>query len=161
MPPDMTRWGYCCPRVTTSQPAATSKGDMTSIPERAADGELHGCADHALGLQVCGVCEERGGGGGLSGRHLPTDATSGPRADGGVSRGQWRVVMARCRRLRRRRLSRMSHRQRYGPGRRSMWSTRSPAGVVGGYPDGTYRPAVVCTRDQMAVFVARAFALPM
>jgi hypothetical protein len=34
-------------------------------------------------------------------------------------------------------------------------------GVVGGYPDGTYRPAVVCTRDQMAVFVTRAFALPM
>lgn len=33
-------------------------------------------------------------------------------------------------------------------------------GVVGGYGDGTYRPAVVCTRDQMAVFVTRAFALP-
>ena len=34
-------------------------------------------------------------------------------------------------------------------------------GVVSGYDDGTYRPATVCTRDQMAVFVARAFALPM
>jgi len=34
-------------------------------------------------------------------------------------------------------------------------------GVTGGYPDGTYRPAVVVTRDQMAVFVARAFELPM
>ena len=34
-------------------------------------------------------------------------------------------------------------------------------GVVSGYSDGTYRPATVCTRDQMAVFVARAFELPM
>jgi len=34
-------------------------------------------------------------------------------------------------------------------------------GVTGGYPDGTYRPAVVVTRDQMAVFVQRAFDLPM
>lgn len=32
------------------------------------------------------------------------------------------------------------------------------AGVVAGYPDGTYRPTVVVTRDQMAVFVARAMA---
>jgi len=32
--------------------------------------------------------------------------------------------------------------------------------VAGGYPDGTYRPAVICTRDQMAVYVARAFPLP-
>ncbi len=31
--------------------------------------------------------------------------------------------------------------------------------VVGGYPDGSYRPEVVVTRDQMAVFVARAFHL--
>ena len=31
----------------------------------------------------------------------------------------------------------------------------------GGYPDGTYRPAGVVTRDQMAVFVQRAFALPL
>lgn len=29
--------------------------------------------------------------------------------------------------------------------------------VVGGYPDGTYRPLVPVTRDQMAVFVYRAF----
>jgi len=34
-------------------------------------------------------------------------------------------------------------------------------GVTGGYPDGTYRPLVACTRDQMAVFVQRAFELPM
>jgi PKD repeat protein len=33
-------------------------------------------------------------------------------------------------------------------------------GVVGGYGDGTYRPAVTVTRDQMAVYVQRAFALP-
>jgi len=32
-------------------------------------------------------------------------------------------------------------------------------GVVGGYPDGRYYPRVSCTRDQMAVFVARAFGL--
>ena len=32
-------------------------------------------------------------------------------------------------------------------------------GVVKGYPDGTYQPAVVVTRDQMAVYVARAFEL--
>jgi len=30
-------------------------------------------------------------------------------------------------------------------------------GVVGGYPDGTYRPLVDVTRDQMAVFVKRGF----
>jgi len=30
-------------------------------------------------------------------------------------------------------------------------------GIVGGYPDGWYHPEVVCARDQMAVFVARAF----
>ncbi len=34
-------------------------------------------------------------------------------------------------------------------------------GVVQGYDDGTYRPETLCTRDQMAVYVARAFALPM
>lgn len=33
--------------------------------------------------------------------------------------------------------------------------------VAGGYPDGTYRPLVAVTRDQMAVYVQRAFALPM
>ena len=32
-------------------------------------------------------------------------------------------------------------------------------GVVKGYPDGTYRPRVAVTRDQMAVYVARAFEL--
>jgi hypothetical protein len=32
-------------------------------------------------------------------------------------------------------------------------------GVTGGYPDGTYRPVEACTRDQMAVYVARAFEL--
>ena len=32
-------------------------------------------------------------------------------------------------------------------------------GVVTGYPDGSYQPATVVTRDQMAVYVARAFAL--
>ena len=32
-------------------------------------------------------------------------------------------------------------------------------GIVGGYPDGLYHPGDLCTRDQMAVFVARAFEL--
>jgi len=34
-------------------------------------------------------------------------------------------------------------------------------GVVGGYPDGWYHPEIVVTREQMAVFIARAFGLPM
>ena len=34
-------------------------------------------------------------------------------------------------------------------------------GVVAGYPDGNYRPNVIVTRDQMAVYVARAFELPL
>jgi hypothetical protein len=32
-------------------------------------------------------------------------------------------------------------------------------GVTKGYPDGDYHPEYVCTRDQMAVYVARAFNL--
>jgi len=32
-------------------------------------------------------------------------------------------------------------------------------GVVGGYPDGSYRPGAIVDRAQMAVYVARAFAL--
>jgi DNA-binding beta-propeller fold protein YncE len=32
-------------------------------------------------------------------------------------------------------------------------------GIVGGFLDGTYRPDVVVTRDQMAIYVARAFEL--
>jgi hypothetical protein len=32
-------------------------------------------------------------------------------------------------------------------------------GVVNGYPDGTYHPERQVTRDQMAVYVARAFGL--
>jgi hypothetical protein len=32
-------------------------------------------------------------------------------------------------------------------------------GVAGGYPDGTYRPESACARDQMAVYIARAFGL--
>jgi len=34
-------------------------------------------------------------------------------------------------------------------------------GIVAGYPDGTYQPGVTVTRDQMAVYVARAFQLAM
>ena len=34
-------------------------------------------------------------------------------------------------------------------------------GVTKGYPDGDYHPEYVCTRDQMAVYVARAFKLPL
>jgi DNA-binding beta-propeller fold protein YncE len=34
-------------------------------------------------------------------------------------------------------------------------------GIVQGYADNTYRPANAVTRDQMAVYVARAFQLPM
>jgi hypothetical protein len=30
-------------------------------------------------------------------------------------------------------------------------------GIVKGYPDGTYRPYLDVTRDQMAVFIWRAF----
>jgi hypothetical protein len=33
-------------------------------------------------------------------------------------------------------------------------------GVVNGYPDGTYHPERQVTRDQMAVYIARAFELP-
>jgi hypothetical protein len=33
--------------------------------------------------------------------------------------------------------------------------------VVQGYPDGNYHPGDVVTRDQMAVYIARAFELPM
>jgi hypothetical protein len=33
-------------------------------------------------------------------------------------------------------------------------------GIASGYGDG-YHPERVCTRDQMAVFVCRAFGLPM
>ncbi len=32
------------------------------------------------------------------------------------------------------------------------------AGLVAGFPDGTYRPTVVVSRDQMAVFIARGLA---
>jgi len=31
--------------------------------------------------------------------------------------------------------------------------------VVNGYEDGLYHPEIVVTRDQMAVYVARAFEL--
>ncbi len=34
-------------------------------------------------------------------------------------------------------------------------------GVTKGYPDGDYHPEYICTRDQMAVYVARAFKLPL
>jgi hypothetical protein len=33
--------------------------------------------------------------------------------------------------------------------------------VVQGYDDGKYNPDFPCTRDQIAMFVARAFRLPM
>jgi hypothetical protein len=32
-------------------------------------------------------------------------------------------------------------------------------GIVAGYSDGLYRPGATVTRDQMAVYVARAFDL--
>ncbi len=32
------------------------------------------------------------------------------------------------------------------------------AGIAGGYPDGTYRPTLAVTRDQMAVYISRALA---
>ena len=35
------------------------------------------------------------------------------------------------------------------------------AGITRGYDDGLYHPEFQCSRDQMAVYVARAFALPM
>ncbi len=34
-------------------------------------------------------------------------------------------------------------------------------GVSGGYPDGMYHPEYEVTRDQMAVYIQRAFDLPM
>ena len=50
----------------------------------------------------------------------------------------------------------------------SFWSARfveyiaQPAvDVTHGYPDGMYHPEYACTRDQMAVYVARAFGLPL
>jgi len=33
--------------------------------------------------------------------------------------------------------------------------------VVNGYDDGNYHPEIAVTRDQMAVYVARAFELPI
>ena len=48
----------------------------------------------------------------------------------------------------------------------SFWSARfieyiaqPTVGVAHGYPDGVYRPEYACTRDLMAVYVARAFGL--
>jgi hypothetical protein len=35
------------------------------------------------------------------------------------------------------------------------------SGIVAGYPDGTYRPTQYVTRDQMAVYIQRAFQLPL
>jgi uncharacterized repeat protein (TIGR01451 family) len=35
------------------------------------------------------------------------------------------------------------------------------AGVASGYPDGLYHPEITCSRDQMAVYITRAFGLPM
>jgi hypothetical protein len=32
--------------------------------------------------------------------------------------------------------------------------------ITGGYQDGLYHPEIVVARDQMAVYVARAFQLP-
>jgi hypothetical protein len=34
-------------------------------------------------------------------------------------------------------------------------------GIAGGYQDGTYRPAKACTRGETAVYLARAFSLPL
>jgi hypothetical protein len=34
-------------------------------------------------------------------------------------------------------------------------------GVTQGYPDGGYHPEYPCTRDQMAMYVAQAFKLPV
>ncbi|MBE9566329.1 MAG: S-layer homology domain-containing protein [Proteobacteria bacterium] len=34
-------------------------------------------------------------------------------------------------------------------------------GVTQGYFDGLYHPEYTCTRDQMAVYICRAFHLPM
>jgi hypothetical protein len=47
-----------------------------------------------------------------------------------------------------------------------FWSGRAieacvASGVVEGYDDGYYHPEWVVTRDQMAVYVARAFELPL
>jgi len=35
------------------------------------------------------------------------------------------------------------------------------AGIVAGFPDGLYHPGLPVSRDQMAVYIARAFDLPM
>ncbi len=49
---------------------------------------------------------------------------------------------------------------------RGFWAYRyieysKAAGIVAGYPDGLYHPEIAVTRDQMAVYVARAFKLPL
>ena len=88
--------------------------------------------------------------------------------DGVVDRGQMAVFIARA----------MAGSDRLVPAGPAMpsfadvapgfWAYRyieyiaEPArGVAHGYPDGLYHPEYVCTRDQMAVYVARAFELPM
>ncbi len=52
-----------------------------------------------------------------------------------------------------------------GPGTASFWAYKyveyaKDHSVVGGYSDGTYRPTIRVTRDQMSVFVYRAFVQP-
>jgi PKD repeat protein len=34
-------------------------------------------------------------------------------------------------------------------------------GIAGGYGDGLYHPEIICSRDQMAVYIFRAFELPL
>jgi hypothetical protein len=46
----------------------------------------------------------------------------------------------------------------------SYWASQhveylASLGVASGYPDGLFRPTATCTRDQMAVYIARAFGL--
>jgi hypothetical protein len=48
-----------------------------------------------------------------------------------------------------------------GPTSTVEYIAQPGVGVTQGYPDGDYHPEYICTRDQMAVYIQRAFKLPV